>query len=55
MAKRKFSDFGLSSIYTSVQDFIDKAPETMKTAAYSAMRERSVGLGVMGLHSFFNL
>ena len=25
----------------------------MKTAAYSAMRERSVGLGVMGLHSFF--
>ena len=36
-----------------LQDFIDKAPETMKTAAYSAMRERSVGLGVMGLHSFF--
>ena len=25
----------------------------MNTAAYSAMRERSVGLGVMGLHSFF--
>ena len=36
-----------------MQDFIDNAPETMKTAAYSAMRERSVGLGVMGLHSFF--
>ena len=36
-----------------LQDFIDNAPETMKTAAYSAMRERSVGLGVMGLHSFF--
>ena len=36
-----------------LQDFIDNAPETMKTASYSAMRERSVGLGVMGLHSFF--
>ena len=36
-----------------IQDFIDNAPETMKTAAYSAMRERSVGLGAMGLHSFF--
>ena len=36
-----------------IQDFIDNAPETMNTAAYSAMRERSVGLGVMGLHSFF--
>tara|TARA_S200000501_G_scaffold105818_1_gene99252 strand:+ start:9347 stop:11347 length:2001 start_codon:yes stop_codon:yes gene_type:complete len=36
-----------------LQDFIDNAPETMKSAAYAAMRERSVGLGVMGLHSFF--
>ena len=36
-----------------LQDFIDNAPETMKTAAYAATRERSVGLGVMGLHSFF--
>ena len=36
-----------------LQDFIDNAPETMKSAAYAATRERSVGLGVMGLHSFF--
>ena len=36
-----------------LQDFIDNAPETMKSAAYAAARERSVGLGVMGLHSFF--
>ena len=36
-----------------LQDFIDNAPDTMKSAAYAAMRERSVGLGVMGLHSFF--
>ena len=31
-----------------LQDFIQSAPETMRTAAYAAMRERSVGLGVMG-------
>jgi ribonucleoside-diphosphate reductase alpha chain len=35
-----------------LQDFIDRAPEGMERAAYSAMRERSVGLGVMGYHSF---
>jgi ribonucleoside-diphosphate reductase alpha chain len=35
-----------------LQDFIDKAPDSMAKAKYSAMRERSVGLGVMGLHSF---
>jgi ribonucleoside-diphosphate reductase alpha chain len=35
-----------------LQDFIDTAPASMSRAAYSAMRERSVGLGVMGFHSF---
>lgn len=35
-----------------LQDFIDRAPEEMAKAKYSATRERSVGLGVMGLHSF---
>ncbi len=35
-----------------LQDFIDKAPDSMKKAKYSASRERSVGLGVMGFHSF---
>lgn len=35
-----------------LQDFIDRAPPEMASAAYSASRERSVGLGVMGLHSF---
>ena len=34
-------------------DFIEKAPEEFNDAAYSALRERSVGLGVMGLHSYF--
>jgi ribonucleoside-diphosphate reductase alpha chain len=32
-------------------DFILKAPEEMRKAVYSAWRERSVGLGVMGFHS----
>ncbi len=36
-----------------LQDFIDNAPDEMERARYSAMRERSVGLGVMGMHSFF--
>ncbi|MCE3255621.1 MAG: nrdA [Rickettsiaceae bacterium] len=35
-----------------LQDFIDTAPDSMSKAKYSAMRERSVGLGVMGFHSF---
>ncbi len=35
-----------------LQDFIDKAPDSMARARYAAMRERSVGLGVMGYHSF---
>lgn len=35
-----------------LQDFIDRAPDTMKNARYAAMRERSVGLGVMGFHTF---
>lgn len=34
-----------------IQDFIDNAPDTMEKARYAAMRERSVGLGVMGFHS----
>lgn len=35
-----------------LDDFIERAPATMARAAYSARRERSVGLGVMGFHSF---
>lgn len=35
-----------------IQDFIDKAPPEMSKAVYSATRERSVGLGVMGFHSY---
>jgi ribonucleoside-diphosphate reductase alpha chain len=36
-----------------MNDFIERAPDEFAHAKYSAMRERSVGLGVMGLHSYF--
>ncbi|MDB5441622.1 MAG: ribonucleoside-diphosphate reductase subunit alpha, partial [Caulobacteraceae bacterium] len=35
-----------------LQDFIDRAPPAAAGAAYAAYRERSVGLGLMGFHSF---
>ncbi len=35
-----------------LQDFIDRAPAEMAPAAYAALRERSVGLGLMGFHTF---
>ena len=35
-----------------LSDFIKKAPDSMKRAKYAAMRERSIGMGVMGFHSF---
>ena len=35
-----------------LSDFINRAPDSFKDAKYSALRERSVGLGVMGFHSF---
>lgn len=34
-----------------LQSFIDNAPAEMARAKYAAMRERSVGLGLMGFHS----
>jgi len=35
-----------------LEDFIQRAPPEMKNAVYAAQRERSVGLGLMGFHSF---
>ena len=35
-----------------LEDFIQRAPPSMAAAVYSAKRERSVGLGLMGFHSF---
>lgn len=34
-----------------LQAFIEKAPSSMANARYAALRERSVGLGLMGFHS----
>jgi len=35
-----------------LSDFINRAPEQFADAKYSAKKERSVGLGVMGFHSY---
>ena len=48
----KFIDDVMRFLDNVLTDFIDRAPDSFKDAKYSAMRERSVGLGVMGLHSF---
>jgi ribonucleoside-diphosphate reductase alpha chain len=42
----------LDNVLTS---FIETAPPGMERAKYSALRERSVGLGVMGFHSFLQM
>ena len=33
--------------------FIDNAPDTISRAKFSAQRERSIGVGALGLHSYF--
>lgn len=35
-----------------IQYFIDNAPDTIARAKYSAIRERSVGLGALGFHAY---
>lgn len=35
-----------------LDDFIARAPDSIKNAVYSVKQERSVGLGVMGFHSY---
>ena len=35
-----------------LQKFIDDAPDVITRAKYSAMRERSIGIGVLGFHSY---
>jgi ribonucleoside-diphosphate reductase alpha chain len=48
----KFIEDVMRFLDNVLEDFIKKAPESMKHAKYSASREKSIGLGVMGLHSF---
>lgn len=35
-----------------LQHFIDNAPDTIKRAKFSAMRERSIGVGALGFHAY---
>lgn len=35
-----------------LQHFIDNAPDTISRAKYSALRERSIGVGALGWHAF---
>jgi ribonucleoside-diphosphate reductase alpha chain len=49
----KFIEDVMRFLDNVMTDFIKKAPDSFANAKYSAMRERSVGLGVMGLHSYF--
>ena len=48
----RFIEDVLRMLDNVLQDFIDNAPASMESAKYSAMRERSVGLGAMGFHSY---
>ena len=49
----KFIEDVMRFLDNVMTDFINRAPDEFANAKYSAMRERSVGLGVMGLHSYF--
>jgi ribonucleoside-diphosphate reductase alpha chain len=49
----KFIEDVMRFLDNVMTDFIERAPSEFENAKYSAMRERSVGLGVMGLHSYF--
>jgi ribonucleoside-diphosphate reductase alpha chain len=52
---KRFIEDVLRFLDNVLQDYIDRAPDEMARAKYSAMRERSVGMGVMGFHSFLQL
>ncbi|MGK2911125.1 MAG: ribonucleoside-diphosphate reductase subunit alpha [Sphingobium sp.] len=49
---KRFAEDIMRFLDNVLQDYIDRAPPEMARAKYSASRERSVGLGVMGFHSF---
>ena len=54
-ADKRFIEDVLRFLDNVLQDYIDRAPSEMARAKYSAMRERSVGMGVMGFHSFLQM
>ncbi|WP_413630058.1 ribonucleoside-diphosphate reductase subunit alpha [Novosphingobium sp. KCTC 2891] len=51
-ADKLFIEDVLRFLDNVLQDYINRAPDEMARAKYSAARERSVGMGVMGFHSF---
>ncbi|GAB5351761.1 ribonucleoside-diphosphate reductase subunit alpha [Qipengyuania sp. 483] len=51
-ADKQFIEDVMRFLDNVLQNYIDRAPDEMARARYSAERERSVGLGVMGFHSF---
>ncbi|WP_394658700.1 ribonucleoside-diphosphate reductase subunit alpha [uncultured Novosphingobium sp.] len=51
-ADKRFVEDVLRFLDNVLQDYIDRAPDEMARAKYSAARERSVGMGVMGFHSY---
>ena len=48
----QFIDDAMEFLDNVLQHFIDHAPDGIRRARYSAMRERSVGLGAMGFHAY---
>ncbi len=52
---RRFIEDVMRFLDNVLQDYIDRAPPEMARAKYSASRERSVGMGVMGFHSFLQM
>jgi ribonucleoside-diphosphate reductase alpha chain len=48
----RFVEDVLRMLDNVLEDFIRRAPDSMAAARYSAARERSVGLGAMGFHSY---
>jgi len=48
----RFVDDLLRFLDNVLEDFLVRAPDSMSRARHSAMCERSVGLGLMGFHSF---
>ncbi|MFA7441038.1 MAG: ribonucleoside-diphosphate reductase subunit alpha [Sphingomonadaceae bacterium] len=50
---RRFIEDVMRFLDNVLSDYIARASDEMSRARYAAMRERSVGLGVMGLHSFY--
>jgi len=49
---KKFLSDVLEMLDNVLQTFIDNAPDTISRAKYSAMRERSVGVGALGFHAY---